>query len=300
MTHDLRFQVLVMPTGSWSEHLGRFRHVEELGFDVVATADLLVDWIAPRQPMFEGWTSLAAVAAATSKIRLTTLVTQIGLRNPALLAHMAVTLDHISRGRLEVGLGTGLVEDPSLAMAGIGSWTARERVDRFGEYVEVLDRAMTSETASFDGRYYQLNEYVTSPLPVQRPRPPLLVAALGPRMMRHAARHADIWNTMSFRPQFEEQLAEVRSRIAQMRTLCDAIDRDPAEIRISVTWFDREAREGAGMFSYYRSEEEFRARVAALHDAGVSEMSIYYPLDDGQIPLFEHLAESVIPELRAE
>lgn len=119
MPHDLRFQVLVLPNVAWPEMVRRYRHVEALGFDVVATADHLVDWTAPDKPFLEAWTGLAALARETSTIRLTTAVTQIPLRHPALLAHMAVTLDHVSDGRLEVGIGTALGFDPGTGMAGL-------------------------------------------------------------------------------------------------------------------------------------------------------------------------------------
>ena len=119
MTHDLRFQVLVLPNLPWEEQLRRARRVDELGYDLFATADHLVDWTGPDKPFFEAWTTLAAVAASTSNVRLTTAVTQIPLRNPAVLAHMAVTVDHISHGRLEVGIGTGLRMDPGTEMAGL-------------------------------------------------------------------------------------------------------------------------------------------------------------------------------------
>ena len=107
MTHALRFQVLLLPNVPWPEFRRRYLRLEELGFDLVATADHLVDWTHPPNPWFEQWTQLAAIASETRRIRLTTLVTQIPLRNPAMLARQALTVDHISNGRLELGLGTG-------------------------------------------------------------------------------------------------------------------------------------------------------------------------------------------------
>ena len=125
MSHDLRFQVLVIPNVPWSEYLDRFLRLEALGFDVAAVPDHFCDWGNPTGPWHEAWTGIAAIAARTSTIRLTTCVTQIPLRNPAVLAHQAVTVDQISGGRLELGLGTGLTIDPSYDMIGVPNWTHR-------------------------------------------------------------------------------------------------------------------------------------------------------------------------------
>ncbi|TWT10921.1 LLM class flavin-dependent oxidoreductase [Reyranella sp. CPCC 100927] len=125
MTSQLRFSVLVLPNVSWPELLRRCRHVEALGFDSVGLADHLVDWAGGKGPWFELWTQLAAIAQATTRIRLATLVAQIPLRNPALLASQALTADHVSGGRLDVGLGIGLEIDPSYRMMGIENWNAK-------------------------------------------------------------------------------------------------------------------------------------------------------------------------------
>ncbi|MBM3651107.1 MAG: LLM class flavin-dependent oxidoreductase, partial [Alphaproteobacteria bacterium] len=140
VTHPLRFSVLVLPNVPWAELLRRCRQVEALGFDTVGLADHLVDWAGGKGPWFELWSQLAAIAQATSRIRLATLVAQIPLRNPAMFALQALTADHISGGRLDVGLGTGLEIDPSYRMMGADNWSAKERVARFGEYVEIASR----------------------------------------------------------------------------------------------------------------------------------------------------------------
>jgi alkanesulfonate monooxygenase SsuD/methylene tetrahydromethanopterin reductase-like flavin-dependent oxidoreductase (luciferase family) len=119
MSHELRFQVLTLPNSPWTEIIRRYRNLEELGFDLVGGADHFFDWSNPPSPWFEQWTLLAAVARETTQIRLSTCVTQIPLLNPALLAHQALTVDHISDGRLELGIGTGIEGDPSLSMMGI-------------------------------------------------------------------------------------------------------------------------------------------------------------------------------------
>ncbi len=158
MTHDLRFQVLALPNAPWNELLRRFKQVEELGFDLVTTGDHFVDWNNPSVPWLEAWTLLAAIARETTRIRLATYVSQIPLRNPALLARQALTLDHISNGRLDVGLGTGLTIDPAYDMMGLPNWGAKERVARFKEYVQIVDQLLANEVTNFEGTYYKIKD----------------------------------------------------------------------------------------------------------------------------------------------
>src|SRR5947208_807940 len=144
MTHPLRFVVGVLPNVSWDVLMQRCKYIEELGFDMLGTGDHFVDWSNPTSPWFEAWTFLAAMARETTRIRLAIYVTQIPLRNPAMLARQVLTCDHISNGRVEVGLGTGLRLDPACEMIGIPNWSTRERVARFPEYVEIVDRLLTN------------------------------------------------------------------------------------------------------------------------------------------------------------
>jgi len=253
MSFPLRFHVLLLPNVGWDELRARVVRLEKLGLEVAALADHFVDWTNPVAPWFESWTALAALAEATRSIRLATFVTQIPLRNPAMLARQVLTLDHISQGRIELGLGTGLTIDPSYAMAGLPNWEPGERVDRFAEYVDLVGRLLAKEVTTYEGRFYQVDSAIMNPRPLQSPRPPLLVAALGPRMMLLTARYADIWNSLSFQPSFAEQLAETRARGAAIDTACAAIGRDPSTLRRSYTMFDPQARAKGGAIAYYES-----------------------------------------------
>jgi alkanesulfonate monooxygenase SsuD/methylene tetrahydromethanopterin reductase-like flavin-dependent oxidoreductase (luciferase family) len=298
MPNPLRFHVLLLPNVDWAELRARVVWLEELGIEVAALADHVVDWTNPTIPWLETWTALPALAEATRTIRLSTVVTQIPLRNPAMLARQVFTLDHISGGRIELGLGTGLTIDPSSTMIGVPNWEPRERVDRFGEYVELISRLFSEEETTFQGRYYRV-EGIPTHGPVQLPKPPILVAALGRRMIRHAARFADIWNSLSFLPSFEEQLAETRSRCLTVDTECEAIGRDPSTLRRSYTMFDAQARPRGGAISYYESRELFVDQVSRLAELGISDVGLYYPLDPAQLAAFEAIATEVLPVLRS-
>lgn len=298
MTNPIRFHVLLLPNVPWDELLRRTLHIEALGIEVGAMADHFVDWTKPSVPWFETWTSLAALAQATTTLRLSTAVTQIPLRNPAMLARQVLTLDHISNGRVELGLGTGLTIDPSYAMAGLPNWDNRERVDRFAEYIELVSLLLGQEVTTYEGRYYSAEGAIMNPRPLQSPRPPLMVAAMAPRMMRLTARFADIWNSLSFLPEFDAQLGETRQRCLAMDAHCETIDRDPATLRRSYTMFDATARHRGGSISYFESTERFADQVVQLIDLGISDIGLYYPIIPEQIPVFEEIAREVLPKLR--
>src|SRR5206468_1083211 len=145
-------------------------------------------------PCLEGWVTLTALAQATSRLRLGCLVTGAVYRHPAILANMAATLDIVSGGRLELGVGAGWNEE-ELDAYGIALGSLTERFDRFDEYLEVLDTLLRNEWSDFDGRYYSLTRARCEPKPVQRPRPPITIGGAGrKRTLRAAARWADHWN----------------------------------------------------------------------------------------------------------
>ena len=298
MNNELRFGVVLLPNVPWDELLKRYLYFEELGFEIAGTGDHFVDGTNPRGPVFELWTLTSAWSAKTTNIRIGTWVTQIPFRNPALLARQALTVDHISNGRLELGLGTGYPFDPSCEMMGIPNWSPRERVARFREYVEIMDRLLTNEVTTYEGQYYKIKEAVMNPRPVQKPRPPILIAALGPAMTKLAARYADIWNTFSWCSTFEERLEEIRQRNELVNEYCREIGRDRQSLRRSYLMFDPEARRRHGLISYYESEGVFRETVLGFVDVGITEFLLYYPFSEEQLPVFEKIAREVIPELK--
>ena len=296
--YPLRFHVLLLPNAGWEELKARVLRLEELGIEVAARADHVVDWTNPAAPWFEAWSALAALAEATTTIRLSTVVSQIPLRNPAMLARQVSAVDQISNGRVELGLGSGLSIDPSSAMIGVPAWEPGERVARFAEYVDLIGQLFRNEVTTYEGRYYQVDGAPRQQA-VQAPRPPILIAALGRRMMRLAARHADIWNSISFLPSFEEQLAETRGRREAIDAECEEIGRDPATLRRSYTMFDARARSRGGAIGYYESRDRFVDEVSRLAELGISDVGLYYPLDPDQLGSFEEIAGEVLPGLRS-
>lgn len=299
MPRPVRFEVLCLPNVPWDVLVERVTRLERLGIEVAALPDHFVDWTNPPSPWFESWTALTGLAGATSTIRLATCVTQIPFRNPALFARQAMTLDHVSRGRLEIGLGTGLVGDPSLPMVGVPDWEPKERVERLVEYVEIVDRLLRDEVTSYSGAYYGVDGAIVNPRPVQAPRPPITIGALGPVMLRHAARLADTWSSLSFHEEFEEQVDETRRRMAAMDASCDEVGRDPATLARSYTMYDAQARPRGGLYTSYESVDRFEAMAGRILELGVDELVLYYPPDESQVATFERIATDVLPRLRA-
>jgi F420-dependent oxidoreductase-like protein len=178
-------------------------------------------------PCLEGWTTLTALAQATQRVRLGTLVTGIHYRHPAVLANMAAALDTISNGRLELGIGAGWNEEESGAY-GIELGSIKERFDRFEEACEVLISLLSEETTDFDGKYYQLKGARNEPKGPQRPHPPICIGGTGEkRTLPLVARYAQHWNFAGGTP---EEFARKRDVLAAR---CADIGRDPKEITMS-------------------------------------------------------------------
>jgi alkanesulfonate monooxygenase SsuD/methylene tetrahydromethanopterin reductase-like flavin-dependent oxidoreductase (luciferase family) len=273
----------------------RWHFIEKLGFDSVWVADHFVDPYEPDSPWFEGWTLLAALAARTTRIRIGTLVSSIPLRNPAMLARQALTVDHISNGRLELGLGTGVAWDPVYSMIGIENWPPQERVTRFREVVEIVDLCLRNKVTTYRGQYYQLKDAVITPQPIQQPRPPITIGAVGPLVLKIAARYADTWNSVpgEWRTSPDKMLEHTRRRTKLLDGYCEKIGRDPQTLRRSLLIFGSEAE------TVFNSVDIFEAVVERYQNIGITDFIFYYPFKDEQIPLFEQIARNIIPKLRA-
>jgi F420-dependent oxidoreductase-like protein len=178
-------------------------------------------------PCLEGWVTLTALAQATRRLRLGALVTGIHYRHPAVLANMAATLDIVSAGRLELGIGAGWNEEESGGY-GIELGGPAERSDRFEEACQVIVSLLTQQTTDFAGKYYQLTGARCEPKPVQQPHPPLVIGGSGERRtLRTAARFAQHWNFVGGPP---EEFARKRD---VLYAHCHDIGRDPKQITLS-------------------------------------------------------------------
>jgi F420-dependent oxidoreductase-like protein len=181
----------------------------------------------PTGPCLEGWVTLTALAQATRRLRLGTLVTGIHYRHPAVLANMVATLDIVSGGRLELGIGAGWNEEESGAY-GIALGTPRQRSDRFEEACEVLVGLLSDDTTSFNGSYYELTDARCNPKPIQRPHPPICIGGNGEkRTLRTAARYAQHWN---FLGGSAEEFSHKRDVLYEH---CADLGRNPGEILLS-------------------------------------------------------------------
>jgi alkanesulfonate monooxygenase SsuD/methylene tetrahydromethanopterin reductase-like flavin-dependent oxidoreductase (luciferase family) len=213
-----------------------WRAAEDGGFDSVWLFDhfLPMSRTARTGDILEAWTLLAALAATTSRIRIGTLVTGNHYRHPGVLAKMAVTVDHVSGGRLEMGLGAG--GDPEAdGMLGIPAEPARVRIERLAEACRVLDLLWTQPVSSFDGEHYRLVEALADPKPLQRPRPPIWIGSSGARYgLRVVAEHADVWLNASRNAADPDELARLAQLSAALERHCADVGRDPATIRHAV------------------------------------------------------------------
>jgi F420-dependent oxidoreductase-like protein len=229
MKHPLRFGLKLSGQDTTVEALRTvWRIADEAGFDHVWDFDHLaaIGDGGPDRPIFEGWTLQAAMAQATKRVRIGCLVTGNTYRHPVLLAKEAVTVDHLSGGRLEFGIGAAWAEIEH-TMYGIEGLD--HRVGRLSESLQIIESLWTQERTSFDGRYYHLNDAIANPKPVQKPHPPIWIGASGESTLRLVARHADVWNAAG-----GGDADKMKELIAKLEDACGAVGRDMSEIRRSL------------------------------------------------------------------
>lgn len=223
------------PTVEWPVLEAFWRDADELGFHAIYDYDhfygLGGDEAAWRSPTFEAWTTLAAMAALTTRVRVGCMVTGVTYRNPALLAKMAVTVDHLSRGRLEIGVGAAWHEPEHLGY-GFEYPSAGTRIAMLDEALTLMKRLFTEDHVSHEGRFFTLRDAICEPKPVQRPHPPIVVGGNGrEKTLRVVAKHADEWNAIGGEPADWAELSGLVTRY------CEEIGRDPNAVRRGVQLF---------------------------------------------------------------
>ena len=269
-----RFDVLTLATGPVEDIARRWRDVEALGFQGAWLADTLsLRGLADYEP----WSLLGSLAASTSSLRIGTLVTQITFRHPALLAAAALTVDHISGGRLELGIGAGDYVADSEAVGEV-EWPLTERTQRFEEQLSILDRALRGERVDYSGRYYRARG-LQLVAPSQRPRPALVIAGQVPGTLRLAARFADAWTTLGGQPlsksgqaplPIEKAVERTREQIRLLEEYCREAGREARSIRKSVLPY----RSELDPLSSFDAFDEFVGRYAEL---GFDQFVFYWP-----------------------
>jgi F420-dependent oxidoreductase-like protein len=226
----MRFAIKTSPQNTeWADMLAVWQAADEIElFESGWTFDHFYPIFSDSSgPCLEGWVTLTALAQATKRLRIGTLVSGIHYRHPALLANMAATLDIVSGGRLEIGIGAGWNEEESGAY-GMRLGSLKERSDRFEEACEVLVGLLTQETTTFQGEHYQLTDARCEPKAVQTPHPPICIGGSGEkRTLRTTAKYAQHWNFVGGTP---EEFARKRD---VLYAHCADVGRDPSEITLS-------------------------------------------------------------------
>ncbi|MFD5720776.1 LLM class flavin-dependent oxidoreductase [Streptomyces sp. NPDC127036] len=298
---SLRLSTVILPHVRWHEG-GRstWQRAEQLGFHTAFTYDHL-SWRTFREgPWFGALPTLTAAAGVTERMRLGTLVTSPNFRHPVPLAKELISLDDISDGRITLGIGAGGSGFDATAL-GQDPWTPRERADRFGEFVPLLDRLLTEDSVSNSGNFYSAHEAYDIPGCVQRPRLPFAVAATGPRGLKLAARHGQAWVTTGDPKLYEtgtpdQSVQAIRGQIDKLADACAGIGRDVAELdKILLTGFtpDR-ARPLESVDAFV----DFAGRHAAL---GFTDLVIHWPIPDSDFAadqkVFERIAMEAVAQL---
>jgi F420-dependent oxidoreductase-like protein len=244
-----------------------WRIADEGGFDHVWDFDHLasIGPGGPDHPIYEGWMLQAAIAEATKRVRIGCMVTGNTYRHPVLLAKEAVTVDHLSGGRLEFGIGAAWAEIEH-TMYGIEGLD--HRVGRLSESLQVIKSLWTDERTNFDGRYYHFKDAIANPKPVQKPYPPIWIGASGDATLRLVARHADVWNLAG------GDAGRVKELVAKLEAACDEVGRERTAIRHSIQFpWDGESQNELLDQSGRLLELGFTEQVLMLNPAQATEIA---------------------------
>ena len=261
---------------TWDDVLERARFADDVGFDGVWLFDHFKALYGdPSGPCLEAWTLLGALAAATDRVRLGALVTGVTYRHPAVLATQAISVDHVSGGRLELALGAAWHGGEHREL-GIDFPPTGERIDRLEEAIEVVRLLMTTDDASFDGEHYRLQHASYRPRPVQQPHPPLWIGGSGEkRMLPLVGRVADVWHTFG-------SPSEIARKGRIVAAHAERAGRDPATIRRATN------------LSLSRPLDAIRRNVEACAEVGVDYLVASWP-EQGRARVEEFVTGVVTP-----
>lgn len=283
-----RISTVMWPMNPWPEAGEEWRRAEELGFHAAWVYDHIA-WKGTT-PWYDAYTTLAAAAAVTSRIRLGTLVTSANFRHPVPTAHAIKTIDLISQGRVTIAIGSGGTHrDSDAGILGGEEWPSRERAERFAEWVDLLDLLLRGPEVTFEGNYYTAREVLTEPGCVQRPRVPFGIAANGPRGMRLAARQGDTWVTTGRSKTGDGSYDAVRGQFEVLDEACAAEGRDPSTIRrLFLTGFTGEP--------WLESIEAFRDLAGRYAEIGITDIAVHWPRPGGEWAADPKVVEAIAAE----
>lgn len=283
----IRFGVTARQAGEYQEIVDFWQEAESIGYD---TAFVYDHFMGPTPGgkggcCYDGWALLPGLAAQTKRIRLGTLVTGNTFRHPAILAKSAATVDHISGGRLILGIGAGWMEREHIAF-GIPYGTPGERARRLVESVELIKMLFTQETSTYEGKYYSLKDAPFIPKPLQKPHPPILIGGMGPKIVQPlVARHAQIWH---FGVPGNDPV-KAKALIEHFDGVCREVGRDPAEIEKTTSLNAMKLRK--------KPVEEMRREIRDLVALGVRHF-VLLPPPAADYAVIRTFAEEVMPEFR--
>jgi F420-dependent oxidoreductase-like protein len=258
------------PRRAWERSVAVARQADDLGFESIWLFDHFHTVPRPKDEItFESFTSLSALAMATTRVRIGHLVICTGYRNPALTAKMISTMDVISDGRMELGIGAGWKRDEWIAY-GYGFPDTKERLAILREHLEVITAMLGPGHATFEGKRARVRDAIIVPKPLQRPRVPIMVGGNGPNVTwRLAARYADELNLDGMSP------AEVADALPVIRSRCEEIGRDPASLAVSchIWWGDAKAttRQRVDLLGAYRDTGIVRVQALVQDSADSDE-----------------------------
>jgi alkanesulfonate monooxygenase SsuD/methylene tetrahydromethanopterin reductase-like flavin-dependent oxidoreductase (luciferase family) len=303
--NTIRFNVQAT-TGRWTydQYRENWLLMEKLGYDVAYVVDHFVSYNPETgpSPIFEGPSVLSAMLAQTTRMRGGVMVAGNTYRNPGILAKIACTLDHVSNGRMELGLGSGhtkLEHD----QYNIPYYTQGTRLRMFAESIKIIRSLLENERTTFEGKYYTMTDAMCEPKPVQQPFP-ILVGGIGEELsMRIVAESADIWNNWT-----SPDTEGYQQKLAALHRHCNDVGRDPADIRLSmhikplIGETEAEVEERAGASTRHRSQgtpDQIIVDLLAFVTLGVSDFVFMFDAP-GDYRTLELLATKVAPAVRAE
>ncbi|NHN56231.1 LLM class flavin-dependent oxidoreductase [Calidifontibacter sp. DB0510] len=283
----MRFGLTILPEFAWREAEPKWRAAEQLGFDHAWTYDHLTWAGLPDAPWFSATTTLTAAAMVTERIDLGFFVASPNFRHPGAFVREILALDDISAGRLLLGLGTGGNLDSHIL--GGPDLTVRQRVDRFEEFVGLLDALLTTDHVDHRGTFYETHDVRTLPGPVQQPRPPFIMAGNGPRSLRLALRYGQGWVTTGVKGDSQDDwwasLSDLSSKLDDLGAT-----------------FPRYLNLDAGHEFSLSSVGAFEEMTGRASELGFTDLITHWPRPDspyaGSVATLEQVASEVLPRWR--